>query len=424
MTQKNVIACSFSDCREKNGVITFMEILKKNTLFFGEHGWDLDFANYVDFPKQAVNSSSQTQGKIFRPKQQTKESSLLLVVGSYSFRIKRCVKPYLTRRPIGSFVLLFLTLGFRGLVTAWKARQFETNSSIYFYQDVFTAFFGHFLHGRESKKILILHTSENPLYQVFDQFRSLIDTPYEIWIRKAFLKTLKSQDAIVTLSENLATELRSEHPSLNIRCIYNTSPFSNPDSVIPASKRASNRFEIVAVGSLIYRKGFDLLIDALGGMANPDRQQLHLTIVGDGIERLNLQKSIEKYNLSEVVTLSGEASDVSPFLLKANAFILPSRDEGLPIALIEATCFGLPIISTRVGSVPEIFNDTSCVFIEGNTQSIRQALSDVVQGKVDLVEISRKSQEVYKAKLSPESFLTSYLKLFTDILAQKRLMNI
>lgn len=399
-----VIVSSISNCLEKNGVVTFMAILRSNAQAFQEQNLQLSFANFVDFPEStAANQSQQQKGQEASPKNR------------FIAPLKRLVKAYLVERAFTAFLLMAATVLRRALVATWKAKRLERSDCIHFYQDVLCAYFGQKLHRGQARKALLLHSGNDSLHQFFTHFHGMRGTWYEAAIRRRFGGVLRSMDAIITLNESYASALRAQHPGVDIRCIYNTSPFVKAGPAVRGAASASNKLHILAVGSLQYIKGFDLLIKGVSKMREMDRSRLHVTIVGGGAEEASLQSTIRDLDLENVVTLNGESSDVAPFLARADAFILTSRDEGFPIALIEASSVGLPIISTRVGAIPEVFDEMSCLFIDANAESICGVLTAASRGEINMQVMSYRSKAVFESKLSLQSFLTAYLNLFNDL---------
>ncbi len=100
----------------------------------------------------------------------------------------------------------------------------------------------------------------------------------------------------------------------------------------------------VSAGSLIRRKGFDLLVDAWRPVAaaHPDWR---LRIFGAGAEAASLAAQIESAGLTGTVTLEGFDPDLRQRLDEASLFVLPSRREGMPMVLLEAMAAGLPVVA-------------------------------------------------------------------------------
>lgn len=114
-------------------------------------------------------------------------------------------------------------------------------------------------------------------------------------------------------------------------------------------------FKILLVGSLeqMY-KGFDIAILAISNLSFKDKTLIH--IVGDGIYKEYLERLIKERNMEDYFIFHGKVSREEIFKLMedVDVFLMPSRTEGLPRALIEAMSKGLPAIGSNVGGIPEL----------------------------------------------------------------------
>ncbi|HUC40231.1 MAG TPA: glycosyltransferase, partial [Gemmatimonadales bacterium] len=108
---------------------------------------------------------------------------------------------------------------------------------------------------------------------------------------------------------------------------------------------------VLSVGNLYPVKGHADLVTAVSYLA-PRYPALHLAIAGRGELADTLNREANARRIADRVHLLGLRNDVAELLASADAFVLPSRSEGLPLALLEAMFAGLPIVATRVGEVP------------------------------------------------------------------------
>jgi glycosyltransferase involved in cell wall biosynthesis len=108
---------------------------------------------------------------------------------------------------------------------------------------------------------------------------------------------------------------------------------------------------LVAAGRLIPDKGYRYLIEAFSRL---DRSDAHLLVAGEGPERGRLEVAIRELGVHGRVHLPGFRQDVVGILKSADAFVLSSLEEGVPMVVVEAMACGLPVVSTAVGGVPDL----------------------------------------------------------------------
>jgi len=405
MSKKKIKLLSISDCNDKTGIVTFIKIFRNLGLSGMLPGFQLEIECYRNLPK--------TISQLVSPSVNTVKKSL------QGPSMKNRIKEWLLNSMIGSFALFLGIFCKRGLYVCVKAKL-RGRSDIYFYHDFITAIFGQVFFSAEAKHILVLHSGADPLKQLFIVFRGMRGTAIEATIRKYFGRVLLKQDLVVTLSEALATELRDQYSVTRIRCIYNT---AEPLQFVEAERRSINGpLRLVAVGSLQYVKGFDLLIEAIALLELRHRSQVELKIIGEGDERNNLEELVLKHGLSQNVILIGNSGDVPRFLSDADLYILSSRDEGMPMAVLEAMQIGLPLISTRVGTLPEILDQNACIFVEKSAEDIARVLKQVLAGDHDLAAMRCCSHRTFQEKLSQELFIERYLSAFDDALGEEKVL--
>ncbi len=125
---------------------------------------------------------------------------------------------------------------------------------------------------------------------------------------------------------------------------------------------------LVSVGTMSQRyKGHDVLLHAVADCHSRYPAAITMTFVGDGMERENLEQISMQLGLDGVVRFTGHLSNriaVETELDGADAFILASRQEGLPRAMIEAMARGLPCLGARVGGIPELLDDDALVPVD------------------------------------------------------------
>lgn len=142
-------------------------------------------------------------------------------------------------------------------------------------------------------------------------------------------------------------------PKLHIvHCALNPDLYDRPAADRPSGKH------ILFIGRLSGVKGAPILLDALAAL-HPRHQNIHLTFVGDGPERPELEAKTAALGLSNAVTFAGFRSqgEVADYLAKTDVFALPSFAEGLPVVLMEALASRVPVVTTRIAGIAELVED-------------------------------------------------------------------
>ncbi|MGQ9564028.1 MAG: glycosyltransferase [Thermogutta sp.] len=187
----------------------------------------------------------------------------------------------------------------------------------------------------------------------------------------------------------------------------------------PRPAVAAEHFQLVTVARLDYQKGLDWLLLALADWFHR-LSDLRLTIVGDGPMKSMLQRLIAEHRLSEFVTLAGFQKDVESILRKADLFLLPSRWEGMPNALLEAMAAGLPVVATDVEGVREILSpyfDHQCIPVE-DTCALGDAILWHYLHRKDSREIGRRNREHVLAKFAWPNAVKQYENLWIGLISR------
>ena len=114
--------------------------------------------------------------------------------------------------------------------------------------------------------------------------------------------------------------------------------------------------KLVVIGRLVEPKNNHVVLNALAALAQRGIRR-NLVVAGDGPERQALRELTSSFGLDEQVQFTGFIDDVGSLLSPDSIFVMPSRSEGIPLALLEAMAHGMPIIASRVGGIPEVVED-------------------------------------------------------------------
>lgn len=195
-----------------------------------------------------------------------------------------------------------------------------------------------------------------------------VRSPLRPLLRVVMPRRLRKQCArasTVAYVEGRVLPKRYPAPSALHQTVYSSIQLHD-EAFVPEPRAISltATIKLISVGSLeqLY-KGIDVLIEAIA-LCRSAGFALRLTVVGDGRQRKALEELARQRDLGELVTFVGKIA--SPDLVRdqldsADIFVLPSRAEGLPKALIEAMARGLPCVATNVGGIPELLAEEDMV---------------------------------------------------------------
>ena len=143
--------------------------------------------------------------------------------------------------------------------------------------------------------------------------------------------------------------------------------------------RTDKKKRIVSVGRLMPQKNQEMLLEAFAG-ARKDFPEYSLTIYGEGNYRDRLEAKINEFGLEGYVEMPGSKKDVFDLISDAELFVLSSNYEGMPNALIEAMCLGLPVISTAVSGTSDLIEDgvNGRVVEIGNKEQMAAAMRELL----------------------------------------------
>ncbi|MCG3125765.1 MAG: D-inositol-3-phosphate glycosyltransferase [Phycisphaerae bacterium] len=179
--------------------------------------------------------------------------------------------------------------------------------------------------------------------------------------------------------------------------------------------RPRTRFErrLILVGTLeVLYKGPHILAEALARLRRLD---LHLTYVGDGRRRADIEALVRRLGIGHQVMFTGRMprEGVRDALDAADLFVLPSLTEGLPRALLEAMARGLPCIGSAVGGIPELLDEESLV-PPGDPAALAARIAELVDDPARMARTSQRNLSV-AAEYRPEKLGQRRLEFYRRV---------
>jgi glycosyltransferase involved in cell wall biosynthesis len=173
---------------------------------------------------------------------------------------------------------------------------------------------------------------------------------------------------------------------------------------------------LLAVGRLIQQKAHDTLVQAMAIVCrhNP---KIVLGIAGDGPLLETLNNQIVDLGMQENVRLLGNRDDVPELLASADIFVMSSRSEGLPIALLEAMGAGLPVICTQIESIEDVIeNGRHGILVPiDNAEALALAIERLSGDPNTRLRLSREAKQRVLDSYTLDRMCNRYLEIMTPL---------
>lgn len=179
---------------------------------------------------------------------------------------------------------------------------------------------------------------------------------------------------------------------------------------IPDRGSYHNPIRLLFVGRLSKVKRVDEIIRAAGEM----KDWAHLTIIGDGEERAALESLIAEKKLEGTVTILGALMPkaVGTHMCEHDILIMNSILEGKPMTILEAMSYGLPVVTTPVGGIPEVVTDrVSGMFTYGTKDEIKNAVRHICSDYQIYSKNAQKTSEKYDYRIINGMIFKEIMKL-------------
>ncbi|MCL4235424.1 MAG: glycosyltransferase [Deltaproteobacteria bacterium] len=134
-------------------------------------------------------------------------------------------------------------------------------------------------------------------------------------------------------------------------------PRVSRDEAVRRFELPRREFQAVCVARLHRQKGIDVLIAALARLEPAVRARFHVVVLGDGPDRDALAELAATHRVTDTMSFAGWCDDPRAATGAFDLFVLPSRSEGQPFALLEAMADGVPVIACAAGGIPEALDD-------------------------------------------------------------------
>jgi glycosyltransferase involved in cell wall biosynthesis len=228
---------------------------------------------------------------------------------------------------------------------------------------------------------------------------------------------------VVGVSRYVLDDLKKDQMPINRTCVINNGIdrrklLAQQDSSITIDRRD---FIIATVGSLIKRKGIDLIISAVAQLI-AKQVPVHLLIIGDGPEADNLQEQINQLGLQNHISLLGEQDNVLG-ILRSNVDLVVSaaREEAFGLVLAEASLARLPVVATAVGGIPEVVVDgeTGILVPSEDIDALANAINTLYQNPYNCHVMGKAGYNHVRKNFNIENNSQHFSRLYHKLISEK-----
>ncbi|MBP5248098.1 MAG: glycosyltransferase family 4 protein [Fibrobacter sp.] len=242
------------------------------------------------------------------------------------------------------------------------------------------------------------------------------------WIRPIMKFIIGKANAIFANSRFTASKI-SALRNANIQW----SPYGSPLSSgkVPPPHERKDRYKILFVGRHIERKGIEYLIQAAKLL---DPQKFEVRIVGKGNLTESLKEFAQKISV-ENVTFTGPLSpdDLRKEYLQSNCFVLPAivdskgDTEGLGVVLIEAMQYGLPVVASNVGGIPDVVvnGETGILVPEKDPEALAQAFQKLEKDPAYEAELLKGAEKRIDECFCWEKIAQKQIEIYKKLICRK-----
>jgi len=190
---------------------------------------------------------------------------------------------------------------------------------------------------------------------------------------------------------------------------------------VPVSaKKPKDRKQIIWVGRYVQGKGVEYLIEAFSQVLKKI-PNAHLTLVGDGPEKTEIEEKIQNLQIQSSVTLLDDVdnADLPRMYIQSNVFVLPSLMEGVPRTLLEAIACGTPVITTNLPHLRNIVDGAGFVVPPQNPQVLSEAIITILENSSLAEKMGQSGRTKIELWYSWQDTVKKTLELYKSVIGDR-----
>ncbi len=190
--------------------------------------------------------------------------------------------------------------------------------------------------------------------------------------------------------------------------------YYNPELFLKSKQE--NYFNIITVAHLVPVKNVEVIIKALHILKNP---MLHLDILGDSQTEYGalLKKKVKELKLEDQISFLGKHKDIRPFISQSDLYIISSKKEGMPIALVEAMTMEVPVLGSNISGIKFVLKDfQKLLFESSNAYDLSKKIEIFLrQSEEERKTIGKELRNYCRSYFSLDNFIQEHEELYLKL---------
>lgn len=241
---------------------------------------------------------------------------------------------------------------------------------------------------------------------------------------------LRFSDKIIAVSEQIKDDLeRSGIRKSKISVIQNAVQTTHKAENYEENRRKKRldliikdeEFIVGYVGRLSEEKGVRYLIEA-GMLLMETGMPCKILIIGDGPKTKELEDMVKMKGFEGKIIFTGFQTNVDEWMPALDIFVLPSLTEGTPMALLEAMAFGLPVVASDVGGIPEIIDsgENGILVPAANPDKIEEAISTICKDNYFRTKLSEMAKKTIRSKFNINEWVKKIESVYVETISKRK----
>jgi len=240
-------------------------------------------------------------------------------------------------------------------------------------------------------------------------------TPFRQGIRLMRMLALAKAAHVFCTDERTADAIKHMRPHTEILSSGIDLRQYSKDAHPRPSEFDRDRFTVLFVGRLMKAKGVHVMLKAIEEIPERQRQRFSFIFVGDGALGSDIRAAADRLGCIQDLGVI-EHTRIAPYFVHANAFVLPSLTEGVPLSLLEAMASGLPTIASNVGGVSASFSPDVMRLIEpGDPRALAESLIWLEENRDRATALGERGRMFVSERFSWEKVVTRISEVYDSL---------